>query len=107
MCAVFLSFIDNKNALFREEHMSSFQVPFAFEVNGEAIDPTRIKDTKIAKQLENIVESVVDKVGDLKCPEHDEAPKFICSGPDFDDLNLEVLGCCDKLVDIVKAVLSS
>jgi len=87
--------------------MSSFQVPFAFEVNGEAIDPTNIKDAEIAKQLDAIVESVVDKVGDLKCPEHSEAPRFICSGPDFDDLTLEVQGCCDKLVDIVKAVLSS
>ena len=87
--------------------MSGFQVAFAFEVNGEPIDPTKIKDTKIAKQLESIVESVVDKVGDLQCPEHSEAPRFICSGPDFDDLTLEVQGCCDKLVDIVKAVLSS
>ena len=85
--------------------MSGFQVAFAFEVNGEAIDPTKIKDAKIAKQLDAIVESVVDKVGDLRCPEHSEVPKFICSGPSFDDLNLEVQGCCDKLVDIVKAVL--
>lgn len=87
--------------------MSGFQMAFAFEVNGEAIDPAKVKDAKIAKQLESIVESVVDKVGDLRCPEHDKAPKFICSGPSFDDLNLEVEGCCDKLVDIIKGVLST
>jgi len=87
--------------------MSKPEVAFAFEINGEQINPGEIKDSEITLKIEAIVESVAGKVGGISCPDHMEAPRFICSGPDFDNLSLEVLGCCDKLVDIVKGGLAS
>ena len=87
--------------------MSQLEVPFAFEIAGEEIDPTKIEDPKIVRKIEQIVESVAGKVGGLRCPVHSEPPRFVCHGPDYDNLSLEVLGCCDKLVEIVKGGLAA
>ena len=87
--------------------MSKDEIAFALEIGGEQINPGEIKDPEVAKKIEAIVESVAGKVGGIKCPDHMEPPRFICSGPSFDDLSLEVEGCCDKLVDIVKGGLST
>lgn len=85
--------------------MSDIEVAFAFEINGEPIDPREIDDPEIASKVQAVVESVSGKVGGLRCPQHSESPRFICSGPDFDNLSLQVLGCCDRLVELVKGLL--
>ena len=86
--------------------MSKLEVAFAFEINGEEINPAEVTDAEIKTKIEKIVESVSGKVGGLRCPHHDEGPRFVCFGPNFDDLSMEVHGCCDALVDIVKGGLS-
>jgi len=86
--------------------MSKLEVAFAFEIDGKEIDPREVTDPEIKTKIEKIVESVSGKVGGLRCPSHDEAPRFVCSGPSFDDLSMEVYGCCDTLVNIVKGGLS-
>ena len=86
--------------------MSKLEVAFAFEIDGEEINPGEVTDVEIKNRIEKIVESVSGKVGGLRCPHHDEPPRFVCFGPNFDDLSIEVHGCCDELVNIVKGGLS-
>ncbi len=87
--------------------MDELAVGFAFEINGEEVDPRKIDDAETRKKIEKIVESVAGKVGGLRCPHHDQTPRFICHGPDFDNLEMEVDGCCDTLVNLVKTGLAS
>jgi len=78
--------------------MSETEIAFAFEIGGKQIDPASLKDTAQAAMVEDIVESVVERIGNLRCEVHGERPRFICRGESFDDLSLEALGCCDSLI---------
>lgn len=77
------------------------EIPFAFRIGGKDIDPSRA-DGDEAAVLNQIVESVIDRAGELVCPVHGEPPRFICSGPDLDNLSLEVEGCCEELIGNVR-----
>lgn len=79
------------------------EIPFAFEIAGKAVNPTELDDPREKELLQGIVDSIIDRVEDMKCPVHHEHPRFLCHGDTIDDLSLEVIGCCDKLVDMVKA----
>jgi hypothetical protein len=81
-------------------------ISFAFKIGGETIDPSEIKDEAVSTILESIVESVVDRIEDLECEEHKEAPRFLCTGEDFNDLSIQVFGCCDKLIKTVEEKLA-
>ncbi|MCF6283297.1 MAG: hypothetical protein L3J28_14030 [Candidatus Polarisedimenticolaceae bacterium] len=81
-------------------------IGFAFEIGGRTIDPSNVEDPVEAEVIANIVESIVSQAGDLVCPEHNEAPRFLCAGESIDSLTLEVEGCCDAMVDKVKAQIS-
>jgi hypothetical protein len=78
------------------------EIPFAFEIGGKAINPAELDDPAEKELLQNIVDSIVDRVEDMKCPVHNQHPRFLCHGDSIDDLSLEVLGCCDGLVDMVR-----
>lgn len=82
------------------------EIPFAFRIGGNDIDPTRLENEAEAAILNQIVESIVDRAGELVCPEHGESPRFVCTGPDIDNLSLEVQGCCEALVDQVQRRLA-
>lgn len=82
------------------------EIPFAFHIGGQDIDPGRSDDEQQTAALNRIVESIVDRTGELVCPEHGEPPRFICTGPDFDNLSLEVQGCCEALVSKVRLRLA-
>jgi hypothetical protein len=81
-------------------------IGFAFEIDGRTIDPSNIEDPVEAEIINNIVESIVSQVGDLVCPEHKEAARFMCTGDSLDSLTLEVEGCCDAMIDKVKAQMA-
>lgn len=83
------------------------EIPFAFEIGGKAINPTELDDPQQSAQLQQVVDSIIDRVEDMKCPVHNEHPRFLCHGDSIDDLSLEVMGCCDGLVDMVRARLDS
>jgi hypothetical protein len=87
--------------------MKAINIAFAFEVNGETLDPSKIEDPSQKSFIETIVESVYDRVHDIKCTEHNELPRFLFSGPSLEELSLEVYGCCDNLVELVKTKLDA
>jgi hypothetical protein len=81
------------------------EIPFAFEIGGKTINPTELEDPQESEQLQQVVDSIIDRVEDMKCPVHNEHPRFLCHGDSINDLSLEVMGCCDGLVDMVRARL--
>jgi len=78
------------------------EIPFAFEIGGKPLNPADVKDPEQSAQLQQIVDSIVDRVEDMKCPVHNEHPRFLCHGDSIEELSLEVYGCCDGLVDMVR-----
>lgn len=82
------------------------ELAFAFYIGGELIDPAAIEDPEQYAIIQNIVESIAQRVGELECAEHGEGPRFVCSGESYSDLSLEVEGCCEALVEQVKVKLS-
>jgi hypothetical protein len=82
------------------------ELAFAFYIGGEMIDPAGIEDPEQSAAIQNIVESIAQRVGELECAEHGEGPRFVCSGENFSDLTLEVEGCCQALIEQVKVKLS-
>jgi hypothetical protein len=86
--------------------VKEINIPFAFEIDGHAIDPANMEDPQESAVLESIVDSVTDRVADLRCAEHDEPPRFLLTGPSVEALQLEVLGCCDALVEQVRKKLA-
>ncbi len=78
------------------------EISFAFHIGGQYINPADIEDEELAADIEDVVGSIVDQIGDLVCPEHHEAPRFLCIGENFDEISVETHGCCDKLIKEVK-----
>lgn len=81
-------------------------IAFAFEIGGQVVNPDKIENPDEAKTIKSIMESVSARVGDLHCQEHDEGPRFVCTGDSYEDLSLEVMGCCEALVERVTQRLS-
>jgi hypothetical protein len=85
----------------------ALEIPFAFEIGGKPVNPAKVTDPHEAAVLQNVVDTIVGRVEEMTCPLHQQPPRFICRGDSIDDLGLEVLGCCDALVDMVKARLAN
>jgi hypothetical protein len=78
---------------------------FSFEMGGKKVDPNDIDDELKRTMLLLIRQHIEEEVGTLCCPDHGSAPKIVCKGQDLDSFSFEVSGCCQKLVDYVKAKL--
>lgn len=81
-------------------------IAFAFEIGGKPVDPDKIENPEEAKIIKSIMESVSDRIEDMHCEEHDAGPRFVCTGSSYEDLSLEVMGCCDAFVEQVTKRMS-
>ena len=77
----------------------------SFEMNGQKVNPRNIGDAFEAAVLASIKDSVTKSVGSVRCAEHGERPSVKVVGRNLDNLNLEVKGCCDDLIERVKRKL--
>jgi len=50
-------------------------------------------------------EEIASLVKNVRCPEHGEYARIVASGRSMNDIDFEISGCCDKLVDEVKRKL--
>ena len=75
---------------------------FAFQIGGQSINPAEVEDEEVKEEINYVIEAIMDQVGDLVCIEHGEAPRFLCTGENFDSVNVETFGCCDELIKEVK-----
>jgi hypothetical protein len=78
----------------------------SFEIGGKKVNPQNIGNALEEAILEQIKKSIINRVGAVSCPEHGTLAKIICKGSDLDKLSFEISGCCDKLINAVKAKLN-
>ena len=78
----------------------------AFLINGTQVDPSTLTDEDALARVEAIIEMLAKGASGLACPDHDEPPRFLFSGPNFDSLDMEIMGCCQKIVDLAKKKLA-
>lgn len=80
-------------------------IEVSFEINGRRVNPQNARNELEKAIYKQVEESIKKRVGTARCPEHGTAPKIVCKGHSLDSLSFEVSGCCDKLIDAVKAKL--
>jgi hypothetical protein len=80
-------------------------VDISFEINGRKVSPSGVGDALEAAVLRSISDSIKKSVGSVRCPEHGKSPKIVCKGRSVSNLSFEVSGCCQKLMDTVRAKL--
>ena len=78
-----------------------------FEIGGRQVDPRNMHDVLEAAMLSAVQDGLRKKVGARRCPEHGQNPKLIAKGRSLDNLNFEVAGCCEKVIDEVKRKLGA
>lgn len=52
--------------------------------------------------ISNLTKHITQKVGAIKCPEHGSYAKITAKGSSSSNLNFDVTGCCQNLIDEVK-----
>jgi hypothetical protein len=77
-------------------------IDISFEINGKKVDPDKIGDALEVGILKEIIESITESVGSVRCQKHGGTPRIVCKGGAIESLSLEVSGCCDGLTKIVK-----
>lgn len=78
-----------------------------FEINGRKINKDNVKDSLEAAMIKAVSDQIVQAVGEMRCPDHGEAPKILCTGKEFTDISIEVpSSCCGKLLGMVRGKLS-
>ena len=61
-----------------------------------------MKDFASAR-LELFKQATRDKLRDLRCPEHRQAPRLHFSGSSLRDVTISMSGCCGKLMALANA----
>jgi hypothetical protein len=77
-----------------------------FVLRGSQVVPDDVEDARERAALKQIEQSIRDRVGGLRCPEHGASPRLTASGSRADALDFELAGCCDELMSRTTASLS-
>ena len=56
--------------------------------------------------LEYVKRSIIEKAGDLICPDHNENATLTFEGSSFKELTLDLHTCCDKFYAIISERLN-
>lgn len=81
-------------------------IHFAFLIDGREIDPANAETPEQQDMMERIMETISARMDGITCPDHQETPRFLCSGETIDDLSIQVHGCCEKLVELATQRMS-
>jgi hypothetical protein len=80
-------------------------IDISFEFNGKKVNPNDLGNALEKAVLGSVEKQIMNKVGLVRCPHHGQTAKIVCKGQSFDSLSFEVYGCCQVLIDEVKAQL--
>ena len=75
----------------------------SFEINGRKVNPNDMENALESLILSQVAESVKESVGNLRCAEHGQSPKIKVKGRNLDNLSFDISGCCDDLIEKVRA----
>lgn len=77
-----------------------------FEIRGRPIKPRDVDHALGQSVLQTIEQSIKQRVGASRCPEHGSAVNIIVSGNSLGKLTWHAPGCCPKLLATVQAKLA-
>ena len=75
----------------------------SFEINGREVNPNDMEDALESAILSQVAEFVKESVGNLRCAEHEQSPKIKVKGSNLDNLSFDISGCCNDLIEKVRA----
>ena len=58
-------------------------------------------------RVERFKQATEEKLRDVRCPEHNQAPRLRFHGSSLRDITVSLSGCCSKLMEIANARISS
>lgn len=58
-------------------------------------------------RVERFKQATEEKLRDVRCPEHNQAPRLRFHGSSLRDMTISLSGCCSKLMEIANARISS
>jgi hypothetical protein len=59
-----------------------------------------VSPTATSETIEEFKRRTLDKLHDLRCPDHKQAPKLNFRGATLRDVSIQMSACCDKLADL-------
>jgi len=51
-------------------------------------------------------EQTARKLRDVRCPDHQQAPRLRFSGTSLRDVNIQLSGCCSKLIELANQAIA-
>jgi hypothetical protein len=54
-------------------------------------------------RVERFKQTTEDKLRDVRCPEHRQAPRIRFHGSSLRDISISLTGCCPKVMEIANA----
>jgi len=81
-------------------------IEIVFILRGTRVALDEVEDARERAALRQIEQSIRDRVGGLRCPEHGAAPRLTASGSRADALDFELSGCCNELMSRTTASLA-
>jgi hypothetical protein len=76
-----------------------------FVLRGRTVSLDEVEDARERAMLREIEQSIRNRVGALRCAEHDAFPKLTATGSSPDDLEFDLAGCCRDLLAQTTAAL--
>ena len=77
-------------------------VDVSFEIKREKIQPESMTDVLDILFLKHVRKKIKDSVASIYCKKHDKQPSILVKGPNPDNLNYEVTGCCEDFINQVE-----
>jgi len=79
-----------------------------YRVDGQTVSPEQLPagiKHSVVSQIRRIVQK---KIGELRCPDHKEAPYAVeVRGDSLETLSIHVRGCCEKLTQAAVAAVEA
>ncbi|MFY9075653.1 hypothetical protein OZZ08_11900 [Malaciobacter mytili] len=77
----------------------------SFKINGKKVNPNNIKNQMEAMILKSIEEKIKKTISSIHCNEHNQRPKILVIGSNFNNLSFEISGCCENIIEKTKEKL--
>ncbi len=76
-------------------------IDIRFEVNGREVSLDRFASEMEKAVYGQVRDNIRERLEGVRCPEHGERPTVIVMGSSLDNLEFDVDGCCEELVNRV------
>ena len=80
-------------------------IEIVFVLRGRTLSIDEVEDVRERAILQEIARSIQERVGALRCPEHDASPKLTATGSSVDSFEFDLSGCCQELLAKTAACL--